>query len=172
MGLCGSWVGLDVQCMSHYMSQVEVVLDEIEKKLNEWDATRDARPVLPFLYHSNFIISLFLCCCFYLEPSLPHQGFEWGHCSRQEAEIPFSLTLSLSLSLTHTHTQTHTHTHLFQIYARSSSGDYSFESFSAAKNEYENVNGRVEAMVRDIRAARARDNDAGRHSKKSMTSAF
>ena len=169
MGLSGLWVGLDVQCMSHYMSQVEVVLDEIEKKLNEWDATRDARQVLPFLYHSSIITSLFLCWSAYLEPSLPHQGFEWGYTTgkRQKYLLVWlsfflSLTLSLSLSLAH----------LFQIYARSSSGDYSFESFSAAKKEYENVNGRVEAMVRDIRAARARDNDAGRHSKKSMTSAF
>ncbi len=72
MGVWGLWVGLDVQCISHCMSQVEVVLDEIEKKLNEWDATRDARQVLPFLYHSNIIMSLFLCCSVYLEPSLPH----------------------------------------------------------------------------------------------------
>jgi hypothetical protein len=61
MGVWGLWVWLDVQCISHCMSQVEVVLDEIEKKLNEWDATRDARQVLPFLYHSNII---FFCYFF------------------------------------------------------------------------------------------------------------
>jgi hypothetical protein len=90
MGVWGLWVWLDVQCISHCMSQVEVVLDEIEKKLDEWDATRDARQVLPFLYQSNIIISLFLCCSVCLEPSLPHlreKGRERVRLKRQPSPI-------------------------------------------------------------------------------------